>query len=71
MMFQFDFFFPGVSRSDVIQGKLGDCWLLSAIAILAMNKELFRCVYIPKRIGPVTLGTSVALQNPKKALKSI
>ncbi|XP_039986012.1 calpain-9 [Xiphias gladius] len=34
----------GATRLDIRQGKLNDCWLLSAIASLAMNRSLLRKV---------------------------
>lgn len=34
-------FVEGFSRFDVEQGELGDCWLLAAVANLAMNPNLF------------------------------
>lgn len=39
--------FEGHSRFDVIQGELGDCWLLAAAAILTMRDELFYRVCPP------------------------
>lgn len=38
------FFVEGVSRFDNIQGRLGDCWVLAAMADLAMNKKIFPLV---------------------------
>ena len=34
------FFVEGCDPGDVIQGKIGDCWLLSAFSILATQKDL-------------------------------
>ena len=34
-------FSDGVSRFDVKQGELGDCWLLAAVANLTLSKRLF------------------------------
>ncbi|XP_069810566.1 calpain-2 catalytic subunit-like [Dendropsophus ebraccatus] len=39
------FIVTGAERGDVCQGRLGDCWFLSSIASLSMNKDcLFRVV---------------------------
>lgn len=38
------FFSGGVSRFDVRQGELGDCWLLAAIASLTQNLNIFHRV---------------------------
>ncbi|KAG9508777.1 Calpain-A, partial [Fragariocoptes setiger] len=35
------FISSGVSRFDVIQGELGDCWLIAAMANLSLNQRLF------------------------------
>lgn len=39
-----NFFDEGVSRFDVRQGELGDCWLLAAIASLTQNLNIFHRV---------------------------
>lgn len=35
------------SRFDVVQGELGDCWLLAATAALTLREELFFRVVPP------------------------
>uniref|UniRef100_A0A915IAH4 Calpain catalytic domain-containing protein n=1 Tax=Romanomermis culicivorax TaxID=13658 RepID=A0A915IAH4_ROMCU len=40
-------FIEGHTRFDVIQGKLGDCWLLAATACLTLRDELFYRVCPP------------------------
>lgn len=41
------FISAGVSRFDVVQGELGDCWLIAAIANLTLNHKLFSLVVPP------------------------
>ena len=44
----------GTSRRDVIQGILGDCWLLSTCAAVAKREELMHRVLDPTQVlfGP-------------------
>ena len=47
-------FVDGTSRRDVIQGVLGDCWLLSTCAAIAKKEELLYRVIDPSQVlyGP-------------------
>ncbi|GBG24010.1 Calpain [Hondaea fermentalgiana] len=38
-------FLDGVSANDVIQGRLGDCWLLSGMSVLASRPDLLAKVF--------------------------
>ena len=40
----------GTSRRDVIQGILGDCWLLSTCAAVAKREDLMHRVLDPKQV---------------------
>ncbi|KIH47321.1 calpain family cysteine protease [Ancylostoma duodenale] len=35
------------SRFDVVQGQLGDCWFIAAVANLTLKEELFYRVVLP------------------------
>ena len=41
----------GTSRRDVIQGILGDCWLLSTCAAVAKREDLMHRVLSPNQVG--------------------
>ena len=43
-------FVDGTSRRDVIQGVLGDCWLLSTCAAIAKKEELLYRVIDPSQV---------------------
>ena len=39
-----EFIVGGANRLDVVQGSLGDCWLIAAVAALAESKPAFKLV---------------------------
>ncbi|XP_038654818.1 calpain-11-like [Scyliorhinus canicula] len=43
------FFVEGISRFDLIQGKVGNCWFLAALAALTMQEDLFVQVVPPNQ----------------------
>lgn len=43
------FISAGISRFDVVQGELGDCWLVAAVANLTLNQRLFTLVVPPEQ----------------------
>ena len=36
------FMSSNLSANDVVQGKLGDCWLVSSLSIIASNDEYIK-----------------------------
>ena len=48
----------GTSRRDVIQGILGDCWLLSTCAAIAKREDLLHRVVPPHQVKPICIGFS-------------
>ena len=34
------FFIDGANSNDIVQGNLGDCWFLSALAIMSAKEDL-------------------------------
>ena len=44
-------FIDGTSSGDVIQGQLGDCWFLGALAVMGSREELLQECYWPSNKG--------------------
>ena len=51
----------GTSRRDVIQGILGDCWLLSTCAAVAKREDLMQRVLDPKQVKTNILKAQLVL----------
>ena len=47
----------GTSRKDVVQGILGDCWLLSTCAAIAKREDLLHRVVPPEQVGGTCVRT--------------
>ncbi|XP_027024384.2 calpain-2 catalytic subunit-like [Tachysurus fulvidraco] len=43
------FIIAGATRADVCQGKLGDCWLMAAIAALTLDQHILARVIYPEQ----------------------
>uniref|UniRef100_UPI00398EDDC2 uncharacterized protein n=1 Tax=Pristiophorus japonicus TaxID=55135 RepID=UPI00398EDDC2 len=48
------FMTDGVSKSDIVQGELGDCWFWASVATIANSKRLTERV-IPSGFDPATM----------------
>jgi len=44
-------FIDGTSSQDVIQGQLGDCWFLGALAVMGSREELLQECFWPSKKG--------------------
>lgn len=50
---QFSFFIDGAHSNDIVQGRLGDCWFLSALATMSTSQGLIEkfCVARDEQVG--------------------
>lgn len=45
------FIIDGVTASDICQGQLGDCWFLSALAVIASSGKLLEDICVEVRLS--------------------
>ena len=48
---KYEIFLQSIEPNDILQGKLGDCWLMSAVASLSERPELVQRLFITKRVN--------------------
>lgn len=48
-----DCYFPTVQPADILQGGLGDCWLMAGMASVAMYPHLIRQIFQQREYNPV------------------
>jgi hypothetical protein len=58
----------GINPADIIQGNLGNCWLLSAISVLAEHPPLIESMFLTKHVNEVGV---YALQLYKNGIKEM
>jgi len=63
-------FVDGVSRRDVVQGSLGDCWFLSSCSAVAREKKLIERVSGETRVVKSCLNVHFRGNNMSNYMKN-